>query len=665
MSCCSSSHHHHTPRSSPYTLDEYFASGYEESENPFITSASRKWGSYVSLIGSISGALFLLAAYITSFISFPLSSFFLVLVYFLTGTPALIHSLKNLFELNINIQVLMTLAALLSVLIGSELEGGLLLVLFALSEALEDMVTKKTKGALHTLHKLTPSLAYVVQSDGSVLPKSVKEITLNMHILVKAGEIIPLDGVVFEGNSYLNLSHLTGEGVPIPKKPGDVVPAGALNTDGTLTILVTKTSAESTLAKIIKLITEAQETKPQIQRFLDRFGQRYATSVILLFLFFGAALPFIFNISYLGVEGSIYRALAFLIAASPCALIIATPTAYLSAISACARKGILLKGGVILDRVAKCKVLAFDKTGTLTTGRLTLAKIDIDGEDIEKEKALEIAAGLERAVVHPIAAAILSYCKEKKVSTCPIIDLKVLPGFGVEGYYQNGLEKKYAIIGNAEFILQKIQNKERIALLNEKLIHEGHVTTLLLIDQTLLIFHFTDEIRSDLTQTITSLKKQIDLVMLTGDHKENAAFVAKKVAIENVYAELKPEDKLRIVTDLAKSRPLMMVGDGINDAPALANAMVGVAMGEVGSASAVEASDVVLLRDDLAQIAWLLARSKKTVTIVHQNLTLALAVIFTATICSLLGFIPLWLAVILHEGSTVTVGFNSLRLLRK
>jgi len=665
MSCCSSHHHHPPEHPSPYTLDEYFASGYEESENPFITATSRKWGNYVSIIGSISAALLLLIAYITSFFSFPLSSFFVVLVYFLTGTPALIHALKNLFELNINIQVLMTLAALLSVFIGSELEGGLLLVLFALSEALEDLATKKTKGALHTLHKLSPSLAYVIESNGSIFPKSVKEIVLDTHILVKAGEIIPLDGLVIEGNSYLNLSHLTGEGVPIPKQPGDLVPAGGLNTDGTLTIKVTKTSRESTLAKIIQLITEAQETKPQIQKFLDRFGKIYATTIILLFIFFGISLPFIFNIPYLGIEGSVYRSLAFLIAASPCALIIATPTAYLSAISACAKKGILLKGGIILDRIAKCKVLAFDKTGTLTTGQLSLASIEIDGSDIEKEKAIQIAASLERAVVHPIADAILKYAEKSNFSLCPITDLKVLPGFGVEGYYELHGEKKYAIIGNAEFILEKIQNKNRIPALQEKLIHEGHVTTLLLVEQTLLIFHFTDEIRINLLETIDLLKKRVDLVMLTGDHKENAQFVAKALHIEKVYAELKPEDKLRIVKDLAKTYPLMMIGDGINDAPALTQAMVGVAMGEIGSASAIEASDVVLLRDDLSQISWLLTRSKKTLTIVHQNLTLALAVIATATICSLLGFIPLWLAVILHEGSTVTVGFNSLRLLRK
>jgi P-type E1-E2 ATPase len=289
----------------------------------------------------------------------------------------------------------------------------------------------------------------------------------------------------------------------------------------------------------------------------------------------------------------------------------------------------------------------------------------MEGSDIKKEEAIQIASGLERAVVHPIAAAILSYAKEENLSSYPIENLKVLPGFGVEGYYQKNGEKKYTVIGNVEYVLQKLQNKERIAALREKILHEGHVTTVLLAENTLLIFHFIDEIRPSLASTIASLKKQIDLIMLTGDHKENAHFVAQKLGIEKVHAELRPEDKLRIVREIAQKQPLMMIGDGINDAPALANAMVGIAMGEVGSASAIEAADVVLLRDDLSQISWLLKRSKKTTLIVRQNLTLALAVIAVATICSLLGFIPLWLAVILHEGSTVTVGFNSLRLLRK
>lgn len=650
---------------SPYDLDEYFASGFDETENPFIAAGSRKWGKYVPLLGAISAAVLLLASYISSFFQPTLSDFFLIFVYFLSGTPALIISLRNLLSLNINIQVLMTTAALLSVWIGKGMEGGLLLVLFALSEALEETVTKRTRGALHELHKLAPTMAEVVDASGTTYSKSVKEIELGTKILVKAGEVVPLDGIVTEGNSYVNLAHLTGESLPISKKNGDEVPAGAYNTDGTLTLQVTKTSAESTLAKIIRLVTEAAEAKPKLQRFLDRFSRTYATSVILLSFFFGSFLPFFFrSMPYLGTEGSVYRALAFLIAASPCALIIATPTAYLSAISSCARRGILLKGGIVLDALAKCTKLAFDKTGTLTTGNLTCQSIEIIGDDFSSEEGLDIACGLERAVVHPIATTIVTYAESKGLKGKKIDQIKVLSGLGVQGEVEiNGIKKK-CIIGSPAFIFDHLKNQSKIREIEEKISRGANVITLMLIDQTVLIFHFVDEVRKNLKQALDPLHKRLGLIMLTGDHKENAAYVGQEVGIKEIYADLKPEDKLRIVSQLADSESLIMVGDGLNDAPALSRAMVGIAMGEVGSATAIEAADIVFLRDEISLISWLYRKARKTTTVVKQNLTLALIVIACASILSLAGVVPLWLAVILHEGSTVTVGLNSLRLLK-
>ncbi len=649
----------------PYELDEYFASGYDETENPFIREKSRSWGKYVPLTGAVAAAFFLLFSYISSFFNLPLAHFFVVFVFFLAGTPALIVSLKNLFSLNINIQVLMTTAALLSVLIGKEMEGGLLLVLFSLSEALEETVSKKTRGALHALHKLAPTMADIVGDDGIIYQKSVKEIELGTKIIAKAGEVIPLDGKVVDGSSYVNMAHLTGESNPISKKPGDEVQAGSYNTDGTLTIEVTKTSAESTLAKIIRLVTEASDAKPKIQRFLDRFSRAYATTVILLSFFFAIFLPIVFHsMPYVGTQGSIYRALAFLIAASPCALIIATPTAYLSSISACARKGILLKGGIVLDALARCKRLAFDKTGTLTTGQLFCKKTDLDGDCISLDEGLSIAYGLERAVVHPIATAVVSHAEKKGLLSANIQDMKVISGRGVEGMVEHkGVMSKCAI-GSSEFILSQIEDKVRAKKINDALERAGHVVTLLRVNQTVLTFHFVDEIRKELKSIVSELKKSLKLTMLTGDNRENADFVAKEIGIDEVFSELRPEDKMKLVSDLADQSPLIMVGDGLNDAPALMRAMVGIAMGEVGSATAIEAADIVLLRDDLSIIAWLYKKARMTTHVVKQNLTLALLVISCASILSILGIVPLWLAVILHEGSTVIVGLNSLRLLR-
>ncbi len=644
---------------SPYALEQYFSSGYEESENPFITKDSRKWGKHVALMGSLFALIFLIISYTLKSISPPLSSLFLVFVYFLAGTPSLIRSLEDIFDWNINIQVLMTLAALLSVLIGAELEGGLLLVLFALSESLEETVTQKTKGALNALHKLAPTTAYIVASDGLVYPKSVREIELETLILVKAGEVVPLDGIVVAGTSYINLSHLTGESVPVSKKVGDEIPAGALNTDGSLTIKVSKTSAESTLSKIIRLITEAGESKPKLQRFLDQFSRQYASSVILLSLGFGLLLPLFFpGMAYVGKEGSIYRALAFLIAASPCALIIATPTAYLSAISTCARRGILLKGGIVLDALAKCNILAFDKTGTLTTGKLTCTQIEILGNSITKEEAIAIAAGLERAAHHPIAEAITTYAESLNIPQKQIDQVKVLSGKGVEGFCNN----KKVVIGSAEFILTLISDSAKKLEIQQKLSHAGHIITLLLAETSVLIFHFSDELRPNAYNTIKKLKENLKVVMLTGDHTENAQFVGKAVGIEEIFANLSPADKLAKIRKLGETSPLIMVGDGINDAPALMQAMCGIAMGTVGSATAIEAADIVLLRDDISIIGWLHKKARQTRLVVAQNLIFALLIICCATTLSICGIIPLWLAVILHEGSTVLVGLNSLRL---
>lgn len=642
-------------------LDEYLSSGYEETQNPFVTKSSRLWGKYASLIASLLSLGLLIASYITSFFTPELANFFLIIVYFFVGTPALIDTLKDLLKFKINIEVLMTLAAFLSVLIGSEREGALLLVLFALSHALEHMVTAKTKGALSSLQKIAPSMAIVIDGN-ETFQKSVKEISPGTKILIRAGEVIPLDGKVIRGSSYVNLAHLTGESIPISKKEGDEVQAGSINTDGTLTVEVIKTSAESTLAKIIKLITEAQAAKPKLQRFLDRFGDIYATSIIFTSVAIAVIIPFAFKIPFLGTEGSIYRSLAFLIAASPCALIIGAPTAYLGAISACARKGILLKGGVVLDALSKCKKLFFDKTGTLTTGKLNCHSCDFIDSAFEKETLLSIAAGLENGAHHPIAEALLKFTNQKQIVPYHIENLKVISGSGVQGKVFVDNQERDAFIGSPEFILAKVSQEKRVEV-SQSIDREGKVVALALIDQSIIVFHFLDEIREDAKQILAELTLRIKVEMLTGDHKDNAKLVANLVGIKNYKSDVTPDGKLQIVQQESKKMPIIMVGDGINDAPALTYAHVGIAMGKIGSDTAIEASDAVLLNDDIGTISWLISHSKKTHSIVKQNIFFALVAIAVNAILSLIGAIPLFVAVILHEGSTVLVGLNSLRLL--
>lgn len=657
--------------SAPYSFDEFFASGKEESISPFLTPNSRNWGKNISLKAAILAAFLLAIAFGFSFFNANASFLVLSSVYFIVGTPALIGSLEDLKNLEINIDVLMTLAALLSILIGSELEGALLLVLFALSAAMENSVNRKTKTALIHLQKLSPKMAWFIEKDGSIIQKSIREIGVGSSILIKAGEIIPLDGLVSQGSSFINLSHLTGESEPMQKIVGSEVAAGALNLDGTLNVTVTRTSTDSTLSRIIKLITQAQMAKPPIERFLDRFGKWYASSIILLALSFALLLPFFFAMAYVGENGSIYRALTFLIAASPCALIIATPTAYLSALSSCAKKGIILKGGVILDALDRCSIIAFDKTGTLTTGKLEFVKVDPLFEGMEKlpeNLIIQMAASLEKHAVHPIGSAIEAEAKKRGLSTIEISHFHAKSGFGIEALISIQGEKVAAVIGHPGYIEQKIPIKqmEKWHQVKKKIFQIEQLNTLFLIKDSLYAFHFQDEIRKESIDLFQNLKKknELHLIMLTGDHSEHARIVADSLGIHEIYTDLRPENKLDKIAELSQKGDLIMVGDGINDAPALARSNVGVSMGKIGSATAVDASDVVFLQDDLSLLDWLIDKAKKTTQIVRQNLTLALCVIFFATTPALLGLVPLWVAVLLHEGGTVLVGLNSLRLLK-
>ncbi len=650
----------------PYAFDEFFASGKEETISPFLTPKSRLWGKHLPLKVALLSAAFLATSFTTSFFHPTLSSLSLLCVYFLSGTPALLGAMHDLKNLEINIDVLMTFAALLSVVIGSQIEGALLLVLFEFSGAMENMVAEKTKGTLAHLNQISPRFACVVGQDGTLYDRAVREIPVSTHLLIKAGEIVPLDGRVINGKSFVNLFHLTGESHPVPKEKGDEVAAGARNLDGTLTIEVLRTSGESTLSRIVKLITQAQEAKPRLQRFLDRFGKWYAMTIMGLAFLFALLLPWIFSLPYLGPEGGIYRALAFLIAASPCALIIATPTAYLSAISACARQGILLKGGVILDAITSCRSIAFDKTGTLTTGKLSCASIERvtnHENDCTEQEALAIAFALERNAVHPIADAICQTAIDKGLKPAELQGFKSIAGSGLEGTALLSDKPTLCAIGNREFIALKLAQP----IDSEKWKKPGYLQTFLLVDQTLFLFHFIDTIRTDSKPVIQRLEQNEGLktLMLTGDHPEIANAVAREVGIREIYANLRPEDKLAKVGELSQKEGLMMVGDGINDAPALARATVGISLGKIGSATAVDASDVVFLNDDLYLLDWLVRKSRQTVRIVKQNITLALCVIAFATTPALLGLVPLWVAVILHEGGTVLVGLNSLRLLRR
>lgn len=657
----------HSRQPSIIDFGSFFEAGQEEYFSPFLTPRSRAWAFNLSLKGAIFAAVMLFLAFLTAFTHFPppLTYLLLVFVYFFAGIPSLINSIEDLAALQINIDVLMTLAAFGSVLIGSPMEGGLLLVLFSLSGAMEDTVTRKAKSSISSLNKLSPTSASVLNQEGIATEKALSEITPRTQILVKAGQVIPLDGIIVRGSSSINLVHLTGENLPITRRPGEEVPAGALNLEGALVIEVTHTSSDSTLARIIQLVTQAQENKPKLQQWFDRLSKTYATSIILLAALFAATLPWVFGLPLLGPGGSIYRALAFLIAASPCALIIAIPIAYLSAIGACARQGIILKGGVILDALATCQVIAFDKTGTLTTGELSCLGFESlkPNPTISPDAALETAFAIEQNALHPVAKALTQYAYSSGYKPSSLLSFRSVPGYGLEASTNHG----DAFIGNIEFIEPLLDPTER-ELLTQRISQiesRGELLAVLRIGTDLFLFRFQDQIRPEVSETLHRLRTLgYRLMMLTGDHRESAQRVASELEIDDLHARLKPEDKLDIVAREAKNRGLVMVGDGINDAPALARATVGISMGKMGNSAAIEAADVVLLQDRIDKLDWLMKKARKTRRIVVENLLIATLAIFIASIPALAGLVPLWFAVLLHEGGTVIVGLNGIRLLK-
>ncbi len=657
-----------TSARAPAQFDEFFELGLEETASPFLRPTSRKWGENLPLKASLAAAFLLVFSFFLHLhpTYAPLSNVTLLFVYFLAGIPSLIEAIEDSLNFEINIDVLMTLAAFGSVLIGSSLEGGLLLVLFSLSGAIEEAVTTKAKGAISSLKKIAPSHASVVQESGEIIERALEDIPVGTKILVRSGAIVPLDGIVLEGTSSLNLAHLTGEPLPVTKTVHDEVPAGAHNLEGSLLIKITRTNADSTLMRMIALVTKAQEAKPKLQRWLDTISTKYATTIILLSFLFAIAMPFFLGIPYLGSEGSVYRALAFLIAASPCALIMSIPVAYLSAVSACAKKGVLIKGGITLDALALCQEVAFDKTGTLTTGKITcLALTPLrETDDPRQNEALAVAAALEQNAVHPIAKGIIAYSKKQQVLPASLTHFRSVPGYGLEGRVGD----TYAFIGNPDFIREKVKKEDKVALDAEieKIQAAGEIIAILLFGDEVWIFRFIDEIRPEVKEMITRLKatNNISLVMLTGDHEGSAKRIAEQLGIKKWLANLKPEDKLNYISLESVKFGLAMCGDGVNDAPALARATVGISMGQAGSSATIEAADIVLLQDNLGQLDWVLRKAKQTTRIVKQNLIIATAAILLAAVPALLGFVPLWIAVVMHEGGTVLVGMNALRLLR-
>ncbi|ERN05712.1 hypothetical protein AMTR_s00006p00237340 [Amborella trichopoda] len=604
----------------------------------------------------------------------------------------------------VNIHVLMALAAFASVFMGNSLEGALLLAMFNLAHIAEEYFTSRAMNDVKELKESHPDFALVLESVDvpphfsslSYKRIPVHNVDMGAYILVRAGETVPVDGEVSRGRSTITVEHLTGEAKPLEKKMGDSIPGGARNLDGMLIVRATKTWEESTLARIVQLTEEAQLNKPKLQRWLDEFGERYSQVVVALSVAVALIGPFLFRWPFIGTSvcrGSVYRALGLMVAASPCALAVA-PLAYATAISACSSKGILLKGGHVLDALASCHTIAFDKTGTLTTGELSCRAIEpiyghkIGGDkhasisccipNCEKE-ALAVAAAMEKGTTHPIGRAVVDHSAGKDLPHVAIESFESLPGRGLLATLsafesrESGGKLLSASLGSVEYIASLcktvVESQNIKEAVNASSYGTDFVHAALSVNKKVTLFHFEDKPRPGVVDVVAALSNQarLRLVMLTGDHASSAWRVAKAVGINEVFCDLKPEDKLNQVKTISRERGggLIMVGDGINDAPALAAATVGIVLAQRASATAIAVADVLLLQDNISGVPFVIAKARQTTSLVKQSVALALSCIILASLPSVMGFLPLWLTVLLHEGGTLVVCLNSIRALKK
>jgi Cd2+/Zn2+-exporting ATPase len=596
-----------------------------------------------------------------------------ILAYLAGGSFGVQAGWQSLKERTIDVDLLMVLAAIGAAFVGAPFEGAMLLFLFSLSNVLQAYAIDRTRRAINSLMKLRPTQSLCRRGNETKLI-AVEDLVVGDILIVRPGESIALDSVVVEGTSTIDEAMLTGESMPVTKSVGAQVFAGTINQTGGLEIRVAKLAKDSTIAKLIRMVEEAQSEKAQTQRFLDRAEQYYAMGVLV---FTGAliAIPYFF----LGqpFHETFYRAMTVMVVASPCALIISTPASILSAIGGAARKGVLFKGGAHLERMAGITVFAFDKTGTLTCGKPRVTHIVTGGArwdfasstSGEAVNLLQLAAAVESKSEHPLARAIVTAAEERRIPLLDAVQFQSVSGKGASaqvrgrtiligspGYFEErhstGLKAVLAHVG-------ELQDQGRTCVLVGEL--SGADSTL----HVLGALAIADTLRPDAPEVIRRLRKLgvKRVAMLTGDHRRVAYAIAREAGVDEVHAQLLPEDKVRVVRELQNVGPVAMVGDGINDAPALAAAQIGIAMGAAGTDVAMETADIVLMSDNLNNIVLALDASRRARRVVLQNLVLAFGVIIVMVTATLAIHVPMPLGVVAHEGSTVLVCLNGLRLL--
>ena len=567
-----------------------------------------------------------------------------------------ITGLKELvLEKRFSVEFLMAVAALGALYLGFLFEAATVLFLYSLAEYFESYIEDRARRTVQKLSKFMPDKARVLVN-GSETNVSVIEVQVNSIVLVKPGERVPVDGNIVEGSSQVDQALVTGESVPVLKTVNDCVYAGTLNTTGFLKIAVTKKADETLVSRIVKLVVESGKKKASIETLVDRFAKIYVPIVIGLAVITAAFLPGLLGEPF---QIWLYRALILLVISCPSAFIISVPATVFIAITIAARRGVIIKGGIYVEKLARVRSVVFDKTGTLTLGKPIVHEV----RQVEKngQEALAYAAALDQFSNHPVAQAIVRKAAETGIdfSKLKVTDVTEVPGKGIIGYV-NG---DFVAVGNVELMKDFGCDCKQAYEISE---NDIHTTVCVSVGKEgLASVCVVDEVREDALRAIISLKKQgIRTTMLTGDRFEIAKETAQAIDIDEVHAELFPEDKLRIIEELKKKEGLVvMVGDGVNDAPALAASDVGIAMGAAGVDVALESADVVLVKDELAQIPYLLRLSEKTLEIAKQNIVASIVVKIILGGLGLMGLIPLWFTVASgDDGITMLLLLNTLRL---
>ena len=562
-------------------------------------------------------------------------------------------------RLRADMNLLMTIAAAGAMIIGQWFEAGTVTFLFALSLLLESWSVGRARRAIRALVNLTPPTArYICQPAGEVMEKPIAEVPLGATVLVRPGERIPLDGVITKGRTSVNQAPITGESIPVAKEEGAEVFAGTINEDGAIEFKTTKPAADTQLARIIRMVEQAQSRRAPVEQWVEKFARYYTPAMIAVAITVALGPPL-----FGGPWGRwFYEALVILVIACPCALVISTPVGIVAALTAAARAGVLVKGGTFLEAIGRINVFAMDKTGTLTKGLPEVQKVvPLNGHTADE--LLARAAGLEAHSEHPLAAAILRRARTEKVEPLVAQDFRALKGRGAEAT----IEGRLFWVGSHRLLHEKGVEESEIHAHAQSMENAGHSVIVVGSDRHVCgLISVADSIRPEALDFVHQLKAAgvWHVAMLTGDNQDTADAVGRAVGVDEVRAGLLPEDKMRAIQEMQqKYGSVAMVGDGVNDAPALATATVGIAMGAAGTDAAIETSDIALMSDDLARLPWLVRHARRSLRIIRQNIIFALSVKAAFMALAILQMATLWMAIAADMGASLLVIFNALRLL--